>query len=366
MLSIKILRNKMIKVYNVGQGDSLLFNPNFCVFQDNPILIDCGLSKANVYQKISESISSVLITHSDNDHIGGLEKIIKYKPITDVYIPYYLTEIQSIENYLRKKIHKRSNPLPLSAMQHINFHLLKDGDKLCGHMMILNPPQQANDFFGDWLQQNDSLNIEFTLQGLNELGFELPVDDIINYTSPLLDKELQLNDEFFNVNEYRNESKKFVHSFFISLYIRITRSSLFLIDLHTKSHVLLTANQASIVFKYNHRHENTSCLFTGDADVSVFERIIAKYGEPILETDILKMPHHGSQENMTERILKIMHPKSVIISHNNKYGHPSCKVMYWLNKLNIDVYYTNDVIKKMVVLESKTTGLCASGNVEFI
>ncbi len=354
----------MIKVYNVGQGDSLLFMPDSCMYEEDPILIDCGLSKANVYKKIIEPISKVLITHSHDDHIGGLENVLKNKVITDVYIPYYLPEIQSIENYLKKKLLKRSKPLPLSKMKHVKLHLLMDGAKLCDHNTILNPPQQPNYFYQDWLRQNDNINIEIALENLNELGFNLPTEDILNYTSPLVDEELIINNEFFNFDEYKINSREFVHGFFNSLYIRISTVNPSSIDFHTASHVSLASNQASIVLKY--KNNDDSCLFTGDADISVFERIIDKHGEAILETNILKIPHHGSQENITERILKMMNPKSVIVSHNNKYDHPCFNVMSWFSKLNIDAYYTNDVIKNNACLATKTIGFCGNGKIEII
>jgi len=375
----------MIKVYNVGQGDSFLFKPCCCKFETNPILIDCGLSKANVYKKIQEPIEKVLITHSHDDHINGLENVLKYKFIKDLYIPYYLTEIQNIEKFLNKKITKHSKPLPLSAIKNLNLHLLKDGDKLCKHTEILNPPREPDIYFKDWLEQSNNINIGRSLQRLNELGFELPIDDIENYISPLVRQDLLINSDFFDFNEYRNNSREFVHNFFNSLYIRIMTVETSSIHFHTISHVSLTSNQASIVLKYQNNHftkyehydipptivysdkeRDNSCLFTGDADISVFERIIEERGPSILKSNILKVPHHGSHENINERILRIINPKTAIVSHGNRYDHPSHDVMHLFNKLNINGYYTNDVIKEKSCLATKTIGFCANKKVEFI
>ena len=137
----------MIKIYNVGQGDSFLLKPNNCMYEEDPILIDCGTKSAKVYKIITENIERVLISHSHGDHLNGLEDVIKYKNISKLYIPYYFSEIYSILNYLKLNKYKKNNILFIKNLSNLSIHLLKDGDELCNHIKIYNPPKESFEFF---------------------------------------------------------------------------------------------------------------------------------------------------------------------------------------------------------------------------
>lgn len=101
-------------------------------------------------------------------------------------------------------------------------------------------------------------------------------------------------------------------------------------------------------YHYYHKDNYSSILMTGDADISVFYRLIKKY---FIKAHILKIPHHGSKESINYEVLKEISPKVAIISHNNrlfgktKDSHPNIEVINTLKRLEIKAYYTNDVIK---------------------
>lgn len=88
-------------VFNVGQGDSLLINPQgSCQFSKKPLLIDTGPLKAKVITKIRHDKLSVLLTHSHYDHIGGLSDFINENKIDKLYISLYFPEVISGRFYL--------------------------------------------------------------------------------------------------------------------------------------------------------------------------------------------------------------------------------------------------------------------------
>ncbi|MHB1678813.1 MAG: ComEC/Rec2 family competence protein, partial [Sulfuriferula sp.] len=114
------------------------------------------------------------------------------------------------------------------------------------------------------------------------------------------------------------------------------------------------ANKISLVFSYRsdyHESNKETYLLTGDADKSVFNRLI-KTKPQILKADVLKVPHHGSKHNLNKKIVKHVSPKIAIISHGNgKFGkatdpHPNREVIKILTNCGVATYYTNDVIKK--------------------
>ena len=83
-------------------------------------------------------------------------------------------------------------------------------------------------------------------------------------------------------------------------------------------------------------------LFTGDAE-KLAEKEIMDTGYNI-EADIFKAGHHGSDTSNSEKFLKKVKPKYVIISckSGNTYGHPQKSVMELLKSLGISIYRTDE------------------------
>lgn len=67
-----------------------------------------------------------------------------------------------------------------------------------------------------------------------------------------------------------------------------------------------------------------SFLLTGDASVAIENRLVQQYGS-YLESDVLKLGHHGSKTSSGQDFLAIVSPEEVVISagKNNRYNHPS-------------------------------------------
>lgn len=81
-------------------------------------------------------------------------------------------------------------------------------------------------------------------------------------------------------------------------------------------------------------------LFTGDASPFVFGRL--SHGA-IDKIDILKVPHHGSKNGLTERFLILADPSIAVISvgKNNSYGHPAKVTLDMLKAKNIKIRRTD-------------------------
>ena len=98
-------------------------------------------------------------------------------------------------------------------------------------------------------------------------------------------------------------------------------------------------NNNSIVAKFIYK--NTSILFTGDIE-SKAEKEIAKDKE-ILESDILKVAHHGSKTSTNQEILQYIKPHISIIGVglNNTFGHPSPNTLNNLQSIGSKIYRTD-------------------------
>ena len=83
-------------------------------------------------------------------------------------------------------------------------------------------------------------------------------------------------------------------------------------------------------------------IMTGDAEKEVEKEILAT-GENI-DTEILKMGHHGSDTSSSTEFLDAITPDYALISAKvgNKYEHPIKSTMEELEKRNIQVYRTDE------------------------
>ncbi len=352
----------MIQVFNVGQGDSFLLHPDFrCNFDKTPLLIDCGPKKAKVASKIKLDEIDVLITHSHKDHIGGLKDISS--KIRKLYIPYFLPEVWRIFNFLKKYLFNNILDVDL-----INGHFEKvivvgEGDKLCDHLQIFNPPKSGNDIFNKY--ELNVFSINEALRLLNRYGIKIPYEDeIINYQSVLadIDNLSFLSDQ--NISSYSEVARKYVHNFFISLADSLSEYentvNIDVVITHIRNKFQSLIHQSCIVFKYEYEGKG-SFLFTGDADEYVFDRMINQGWN--ITSDYLKVPHHGSRENLSLELVKKINPKTAVFSHKNgifgraKDPHPHNEVLDYCTALKVEMRFTNDVKKGTTTLYPATTGV---------
>lgn len=95
-------------------------------------------------------------------------------------------------------------------------------------------------------------------------------------------------------------------------------------------------NDDSIVMKL--RYKEFSLLLTGDISVNIENRLM----EQPVESDVLKIPHHGSASSMNSEFLKAVNPKTAIICvGKNSFGHPAQNILELLKKNNIPVFRTD-------------------------
>lgn len=92
-----------------------------------------------------------------------------------------------------------------------------------------------------------------------------------------------------------------------------------------------------------------SFLFTGDAE-SLSEEEMLKAGYN-LDSDVLKVGHHGSSSSSSKKFLKAVSPKYAVIScgTDNSYNHPHKETVNALNKLSgLEKTFRTDVDKTII------------------
>ena len=101
-------------------------------------------------------------------------------------------------------------------------------------------------------------------------------------------------------------------------------------------------NNNAIVMKLN--YNNFSMLFTGDIEKKAEEEILETYkNSKMLESDILKVAHHGSKTSTTNEFLNKVKPKIALIGvgKDNMFGHPSNTTIEKLENMGIKIYRTD-------------------------
>ena len=96
-----------------------------------------------------------------------------------------------------------------------------------------------------------------------------------------------------------------------------------------------TSIVAKLVFGQN------SFLFTGDISKSVEKELIVK--EIDVDSDVLKVSHHGSKTSSAEEFIKEVSPEIAVIQvgQDNPYGHPHPETLETLTKYGIKILRTD-------------------------
>lgn len=99
-------------------------------------------------------------------------------------------------------------------------------------------------------------------------------------------------------------------------------------------------NDTSLVFNLDFLGKRF--LLMGDASKDVEKYLLDTYSAKVLDTDVIKVGHHGSNTSSLEEFIRVTSPSEAIISCaiKNKYGHPNKVVIETLNKYHVNIRYT--------------------------
>lgn len=274
-----------IKFLKAGHGESILINCD-----SYNIIIDGGndssylLKEVELIRERNEVIDLLIITHHDDDHIRGIEDLLKYIdtfPNRNEFIKKVL--FNSTDSIKRTSIRENDDSF-LSYKQASRVENLINKFHLTSETCTDKSP----------FIEYGNLKIEF----LSPLQIDL--DSYCNAKGAYLSKDNRCDwdESLFNLEKYLDDD-----------------------SLDTD-----VINKTSIVLNLNYNNKNI--LLTGDVTPKRLEDIINRMyrdndNKPIL-FDLIKLPHHGSYRSLSKGILeKLTCSKFVICTNSKTHSFPN-------------------------------------------
>lgn len=163
------------------------------------------------------------------------------------------------------------------------------------------------------------------------------LDDVINNidTNKIYLPEIQTNTKTYEdvLQAIQNKNQK------ISSFSKGDKFTIGDANLEVMTDSILDKNNLNLSSNIIRTEFNgTSFLFTGDAETENEKTI------EWLQTDILKVGHHGSTTSTSQSFLNQIKPKYAIISvgKDNDYGHPNERILERLENAKVKIFRTDE------------------------
>lgn len=387
-----------LKAVNVGQGDCFVIRPYArCKYRDHVFFVDLGDGQVDVTKEINDKDKvHLIITHHHEDHINGIKYFFdRIDQVQEVIIPYNFNEItllaKAILNLkgMKSAVNSREyidglNDI-VSEQKYLKklfggragFKFVCDGISLCNHLKFLNPPmpdynlsitKEEREEFKPLVEELFEPEFASSLIGyVDAVGNGSGVDhtfyrDFIQGDT-LRTRELRIQEGRIDEERFRRDNARSVAGCRMVMdFIIGNQRPLFRFNNNpgrmTLERVYNNYKEQThdvclvMLAECQHDSDSKKFLLTGDASKRALKRIVKDNTD--IRVDYLKVPHHGSKNNLTLSILNAIQPSVAIISHKNglfgraKDPHPNRETLNMLKSKNITIYVTNDVVKKNI------------------
>ncbi len=333
-----------IKMYPANEGDAFLVS--FDSGSTN-IIIDMGLQ--NTYSNYikpdlvdlkarGQSVDLLVVTHVDNDHIVGAVNFIKENGTNSEVI-----EVKEVwhNSYRHLEFSKQDKDLDQEEKSTLK--------QICSQNRVLTKQTGLRDvkieegitlaglLYGYNYSWNDKFDGKAVLKQSNVI--EISPDLTIRIISPntkkldilaakwktILESEkynFTLNDDeifddafeqYMRMPEFFSETKDIARN-----DDRFTFDEL--VNLKGKDNSATNGSSIAFIIEYNRK----KLLFLGDAhEDTVYDELVSlKDTGYELDFEVIKVSHHGSNNNISNRLLKLVSSKRFLISTNGRHFHP--------------------------------------------
>ena len=332
-----------INMINVEDGDAII------VTLKNEekkalIVIDGGYKK--YYKKLknrlnellpdfNNEIALVVCTHYDNDHLGGISKLLdEYNEvIQEIWIHRAQGELEQDIDLLKnelKLINNKSNQTKrlqrLAGLNELSEALIIEG-----YNDLIETLTKIKELGLDGKVKEATRGM--TLSEFSEFKVISPKIEYYNKYLPQLSKEILYESKSHLIPEKISGLKRLKkHSEFRFPCEHLEKSSL--------SNGVTPTNMVSIVILLE--ANNKKYLFTGDSGIETFEDQNLLDDEELKELHWLDLPHHGSKNNTSKSMLDHFQPKVVFVSGDGGPNRPHHLLKSCLENRKASIHVTNE------------------------
>lgn len=327
-----------IKFLDVGCGDGIYIRFLGSDDRFHNIIIDGGTEKGDIYFKTlrkeineikerNEIIDLWVITHIDDDHIGGLLRLIKDEPLI---IEIDLSKTMFWFNY--------SNWDYDTGIKKTNLKSVRQGIRLRDH---LKSNSHVTEFITDDMEKVDFFGLKILILSPNLEAFSELISTWEKEEVKIITRKAALH-KTSRANDYNIKVEEF--------------------DLSTNETDKSVENQSSIAMLIEFK--NKRIMLSSDSNPSVLINSLKKLGyteEDKLSVEYMQVPHHGSKFNTSDQLLKLINCANYIVSADgfNKDNLPNKKTLARIIKQNfgklVNLYFTqkNDLTNSIFEVDKE-------------
>ena len=348
-----------MRIFNpVGQGGFYCeFFEDDTTHETIKIIYDCGsMPQRYVEREIgkifqeNEYIDAVFISHLHDDHINGLQKLIKNYNVKNIFLPLLSNEEKniikikySLENKTTsfefdffKNPQKALNNICKNGFKVPKLYFVSDSKNDFNHekkedLKIIKSGENVASIIGgiqniELFWRFKPFNIEqenytkILTNALRKVGLELK--DLDNYdinTFCEMDFQKKLKRAF---SELRGHNKNSMTLFSGPSDNNNLSDYRELMNERNLSRYFINEPQEIFIPK------NLGCLYTGDYDAKLYSRDLRlAYADVWDDIEYFQVPHHGSKKNIDESFVKNGARYIISAGNTNKYKHPNPEVI---------------------------------------
>jgi len=361
-----------VRIFQADEGDAFLIS--FGENKETNILIDCGTTETyiNSIKPVLELLKEqgklldlLVITHTDNDHILGAIPLIEENGYDNKII-----EIKEIwHNSYRHLQFKEKKKIGLpdkekSALQELKIQNQtinkSDGTSNIGYKegtslasLIFKYGYNWNDSFSEkavcseigsiclnsdlriiLLSPNQTKLTKLSnkwLKKLNSIIYNFKLTDDIIFDDAFEFYFQNLEDEVFGIKDTSINSP----------IVDLEKLS----EIEEKDYSITNGSSISFILQY----QGKNLLFLGDAHEDIIFESISELKAKGFSCffDLVKISHHGSNKNISKRLLSLFEAKKYLISTNGlKFNHPDIEA---ISKIIVQ----NSTIEKEIIFNYK-------------
>lgn len=324
--------NYQVEMLNVGAADCFLI---YYIYQegvqtfDRLILVDGGnycdgdkiMNHINTYYPNRKYVDLAIVTHPDDDHIGGLVKMLEAIRDSDenaIKINDFWVNDPANHGYKPIDVDNDVKKSTLVKRLRSSYNVGEDCNK---NLLALI---------------DDRLDIHREEVFAGDCHINMP----LKVLGPTKEYYTSLIPDFRGINlNFKDASYSDINTNYAEADDKETDDSLSS-TLDNTEDDMSAPNRSSIIFVFT-PNENIKYLFTGDACIESFKQIPNNLEKYYKDVNWLKVPHHGSAHNLDTTLIKSINPKVAYIS-SEKEGHYTDRCTWLALKRNgTEVYSTH-------------------------